>query len=232
GVANAFVRQGFAFARDAAVTLGNTKVLSRQEAQAVARRVLPRAQVGQDPATERKASRKTPSYADFLEQFWTRVSPKWKPTTLKSQGHYRRCYLDTAFAGKFIDEIEPADVQKWFNAVSNTGGPGAGNRCFEILRSMFNYAERWGCRAEGSNPCMFIRANKRRKCERFLSDQEVKRLGEVLDQKRKTKPLHAIIIYLLLLTGCRRSEIINLVWSEIRGSRLLLHDSKTGPRTV
>ena len=57
-------------------------------------------------------------------------------------------------------------------------------------------------------------------------------MGEVLDRRRKIQPLQAIIIYLLLLTGCRRSEIVNLVWSEVRGSRLLLHDSKTGPRTV
>ena len=39
-------------------------------------------------------------------------------------------------------------------------------------------------------------------------------------------------IYLLLLTGCRLSEIVNLTWSEVKGGRLLLHDSKTGPRTV
>jgi integrase len=97
---------------------------------------------------------------------------------------------------------------------------------------MLNHAERWGYRPEGSNPCTFIRANKRRKCERFLSDQEVARLGKVLDARRKTDPLRAIIIYMLLLTGCRRSEITELTWGEVKGNRLLLHDSKTGPRTV
>jgi integrase len=47
-----------------------------------------------------------------------------------------------------------------------------------------------------------------------------------------TQPAHATVIYLLLLTGCRLSEILGLTWSEVKGSRLLLHDSKTGPRTV
>lgn len=214
------------------VTLGSTKVLTKQEALKVARRVLLRAQVGEDPASERVRTRKTPSYADFLDLYWRRASPKWKARTLDTQTHYRRRYLDNAFIGKFVDEIDQADVLAWFNRVSNTGGPGAGNRCFEILRSMLNHAERWGYRPEGSNPCTFIRPNKRRKCERFLSDQEVSRLGKVLDARRKTDPLRAIIIYMLLLTGCRRSEITDLTWGEVKGSRLLLHDSKTGPRTV
>lgn len=214
------------------VTLGSARVLSKHQALAVARRILLRAQVGEDPASERIRTRKTPSFADFLDLYWKRAAPKWKSRTVQTQTHYRRRYLDGAFVGKFIDEIEQSDVLAWFNRVSNTGGPGAGNRCFEILRSMLNHAERWGYRPEGSNPCAFIRPNKRRKCERFLSEQEIARLGDALDLARKKQPLRAIIIYLLLLTGCRRSEITDLTWSEVKGGRLLLHDSKTGPRTV
>ena len=119
-----------------------------------------------------------------------------------------------AFPGKFIDEIEPADVLGWFNRVSVNGGPGAANRCLELLRAMFNYAEHWGMRAESTNPCVAIPPNKSRKCERFLSNQEIARLGEVL------------------LTGCRPSESVDLTWGEVSGSRLLVHDSKTGPMTV
>jgi integrase len=214
------------------VTLGSTNVLTKHEALKVARRVLLRAQIGDDPASERIRIRGAPSFADFLDLYWKRASPKWKARTLDTQTNYRRLYLDNAFPGKFIDEIDQADVLAWFNRVSNTGGPGAGNRCFDILRSMFNCAERWGYRPEGSNPCSFISPNKRRKCERFLSDQEIARLGKVLDARRQTDPLRAIIIYMLLLTGCRRSEITDLRWGEVKGSRLLLHDSKTGPRTV
>ena len=42
----------------------------------------------------------------------------------------------------------------------------------------------------------------------------------------------ADIIRLLLLTGCRKSEIVRLRWSEVRGNVLALADAKTGPRTV
>ena len=214
------------------ITLGNASVLSKTQALTVARRILLRAQVGEDPATKRKETRKVPNYDDFLTMYWKQAARKWKPSTLRTHDYYRRRHLDHAFFGMFIDEIEQSHVLTWFNKVSAGGGPGAGNRCFEILRSMFNHAERWGLRPEGSNPCSYIRPNKRRKCERFLSNQEIGRLGNVLSRKTHTHPLHVAIVYLLLLTGCRLSEIMNLTWSELKGGRLLLHDSKTGPRTV
>jgi integrase len=40
------------------------------------------------------------------------------------------------------------------------------------------------------------------------------------------------VITLLLLTGCRYREILTLQWQDVKGGRLLLRDSKTGPRTV
>ena len=40
------------------------------------------------------------------------------------------------------------------------------------------------------------------------------------------------MVRLLLLTGCRKSEILTLRWSDYREGHLFLRDSKTGPRTV
>ena len=218
--------------RTRTVTIGNAKVLSEAQAMDVARRVLLRAQVGQNPAEKRKARRKTPRYVEFLENYWRKVSPRWKPSTQKTHALYRQNYLQSAFTGMFLDEIEEGHVQEWFNRVTDTGGPGAANRSCEILRAMMNKAEEWGVKPEGSNPCASIRMNKRRKCERFLSDQEFERLGKALDKRRTGYPLHCAVLHLLMLTGCRKSEITGLAWSEVKGRRLLLTDSKTGPRTV
>ncbi|MEL7198771.1 MAG: site-specific integrase [Pseudomonadota bacterium] len=218
--------------RTRTVTLGNAKILREAQAMDVARRVLLRAQVGQNPAEKRKKRRRVPLYTDFLDTYWRKVSPSWKTSTLKTHGLYRQNYLQTAFAGMFLDEIEQVHVQEWFNRVTETGGPGAANRSCEILRSLMNKAEEWGIKPEGSNPCTSIRMNKRRKCQRFLSDQEFRRLGTAIDNNRKSRPVHCAALSLLILTGCRKSEITGLTWSEVKGRRLLLTDSKTGPRTV
>ena len=66
--------------------------------------------------------------------------------------------------------------------------------------------------------------------ERFLSVDELKRLGFVLDHAEDTQATAAI--RLLLFTGARSSEITGLKWDWIRGTRAVLPDSKTGPKTI
>lgn len=60
------------------ITLGNANVLSKSQALTVARRILLRAQVGEDPATKRKEARKVPTYDDFLTMYWKQAAAKWK----------------------------------------------------------------------------------------------------------------------------------------------------------
>ena len=93
-------------------------------------------------------------------------------------------------------------------------------------------AEAWGHRPENSNPCKGIRRYRQVRSERFLSPEEYRRLAEVLERHEAERPQHAAAVRLLLLTGCRKSEILTLEWRFYREGRLYLPDSKTGPRTV
>ena len=68
--------------------------------------------------------------------------------------------------------------------------------------------------------------------ERFLSPEEYRRLAAVLVRHEADRPLHVAALRLLLLTGCRKSEILTLQWRYYREGRLYLPDSKVGPRTV
>jgi len=214
------------------VTLGSAALLTESEVRRLARHVLLRAQTGGDPSEDRQAARSTPTFEAFLDDYWRRTSPQWKPSTLRTHDIYRRGYLDGAFKGKTVDEITKPDVLAWFNQVTDRGGPGGANRVHAILNAMFAKAEAWGHRPEGSNPCRGIRLNRRRKMERFLSIQELARLGEALEGERADYPDQTAAVLLILFTGCRVSEILGLRWSDIRGHRLHLRDSKTGPRTV
>ncbi len=79
--------------------------------------------------------------------------------------------------------------------------------------------------------------NRQRRHERFLTEEEFHRLGQVLDGAEESggaTVYAAMAIRLLLLTGCRKSEVLNLHWDHIDlGAReMRLPDSKTGPRTV
>jgi hypothetical protein len=132
---NVYIVQTRMAGRLRTVTIGPASVLTRHQAQMVARRVIAYAQVGRDPATDRKRIRSAPRFDDFLKEYWTRWSPQWKPSTLATHDGYRRLYLDNAFKGVFIDELNEADVAKWFSDLNNRAGPGAANRTLEISRT-------------------------------------------------------------------------------------------------
>ena len=214
------------------VTIGNAAALTRRQARDIARRVKLRAQAGEKPAQERKATRATPAFTRFLALYFERIAPSWKPSTARTHHQYRAQHLDRAFADRHLDEITKADVQRWFVDVSDRSGPGAANRTMAILRAAFNKAEKWGMRPEGSNPCTGVKLNRARKFERFLSDAEIGRLGAALRRHELECPGPVAIIRLLLLTGCRYSDIAQLTWGEVVRSKIKLDDSKTGPRTV
>ena len=218
------------------VTIGSAAIITRHQAESVARRVFAHAQVGNNPAAERRRIRSAPRFDDFLDEYWQRWSPRWKPSTLKTHSRYREHYLDSAFPGLFIDDVADEHVVRWFADLNVRTGPGGANRTLSILNHLFNKAEEWGYRPANTNPCRAVRRNRDRRRDRFLSREELARLGNVLNAVRAQEdPLRrsaADAVTLLLLTGCRSSEIMGMKWSDVRGNRLTLEDSKTGPRTV
>jgi integrase len=115
--------------------------------------------------------------------------------------------------------------------------PYQANRTLGVLSKMMNLAEIWGLRDRHSNPCEDIQRHPERKRERFLSLKEVKALGRVLDaaaSDRSEGKYACTAFRLLLLTGCRLSEIQKLEWKHVYldEGELRLPDSKTGAKTI
>jgi len=214
------------------ITIGDAAILTERIAKDVARRLILRIELGENPADKKQRGRKTPTYAAFLQSYWEVAAPTWKASTREIQNIYRRTHLKQAFAGMFIDEITHADAVRWHAELTRSAGPGAANRAMEILKAMFGKAEAWGYLPEHSNPFRGVKRNRGRKIERFLSHDEMARLGRALAAHRAEHPVEVSVISLLALTGCRRGEILNLTWGEVQGRKLKLTDSKTGPRIV
>ena len=127
--------------------------------------------------------------------------------------------------------VRMTGVAAWFDA-ARRDRPGAANGALEILRTMMNRAEEWGLRGRRSNPCLGIAKNPRNHVARFLDTNELARLGRALDAHEARRPEAVAAIRLLALTGCRRSEVLDLRWRNIGADSLNLEDSKTGPRAV
>ena len=176
------------------------------------------------------ASADAPSFEAVAETVFRRYARVWKPQTTYVNRSYYRCTLAPWFAGWPVADVDRQEVERWFASLRAT--PVSADRSMPVLSVILTEAERMGHRPEGSNPCRGIRRYRRKGRERYLSDAELRRLAERLSVHQGQRPLQVAAVRLLLLTGCRHSEVLTLRWSDYREGRLFLRDTQSGPRTV
>ena len=153
-----------------------------------------------------------------------------KPRTLETNDRLIRRHILPAFGYLTVDAVTREQVQDWF--ASSSQRPGGANRAMPVLSMMMRTAELWGCRVHNTNPCKNTHHFKTAPKERYLTPDEIGRLNAVLTRNEFYCPQTVTIIRLLLLTGCRFGEIAALEWDWIKGKRIHLPDSKSGPHTV
>ena len=204
--------------------VGDAADMGVNEARSRAREMLAAIRRGETPGFAETL------FEDFVETVFRHHARVWKKGTLAVNRGYLRNQILPYFAGRPVAEIDRPEVVAWFAALRTT--PAAADRSMPILSVIMREAEAMGLRPEGSNPCQGIRRYRRKGRERFLSDEEVRCLSKTLAAHETHSPLAVAAIRLLLLTGCRKNEILTLRWSDYREGHLFLRDSKTGPRTV
>ena len=207
--------------------VGDAAVMSEAEARARARSMLAALRDDRDVEAELSGDA---LFETVAEEVFSRYGRRWKPRTLTVNRRYLQNQILPFFAGRPIAEIDREEVQRWFRSLHAT--PAAANRSAPILSVIMQQAEAWGYRPDDGNPCTGIKRYRQKRLERFLSPEEYRRLSMALDRHEARQPFRVAALRLLLLTGCRKSEIVTLEWRFYRDGRLYLADSKTGPRTV
>ena len=140
-----------------------------------------------------------------------------------------------ALRNRKVADVTRADIVRLHHSLRET--PYQANRVLALLSKMMPLSEKWGLRPDGSNPCRHVEKFKEAKRERYLSADELARLGDVLTERERMAteaPSVVAAVRLLILTGCRLSEILTLQWPHVdfAGACLRLPDSKTGAKTV
>ena len=207
--------------------VGQAEALNADEARNRAMAMLASIRNGKDAEA---AALSTVPFETVADEVFRRYARNWKPSTLSVNRNYYRNHILPWFEGRPIAEITAHDVRRWFASLHNT--PVSADRSAPILSVIMRQAEVYGYRPEGTNPCAGIRRYRRQGRQRFMSTAEIRRLGGVLAHHEVEHPQAVAVIRLLLLTGCRKGEIVTLKWRFYREGNLFLPDSKTGPRTV
>ena len=222
--------------RSVKVTIGPHGPITPAAARAKAAEIVTLAKTGRDVAGKTPRARGSATVADLAKRFMDEYAPAHlKPGTARL---YRKI-IDNRILPRLgkrrVGEIGKSDVVALHHDMRDV--PDHANRTLSLLSRMLTLAEVWEMRPEGVNPCRHVRKYPEHKRERFLSDDEYRRLGAALrDAEREgfASPVAVAAIRLLMLTGCRSGEIMSLRWEyvDLEAGEIRLPDSKTGAKVV
>jgi integrase len=201
-----------------------------------ARRLLGLKAAGQDPALDRDRQKGAATVAElgtrFLQQY---VAQHCKARTAEEYQRAIELHVGPTLGRLRIADLTRADVAGFHHQLRDR--PYQANRSIAVLSKMMNLADAWGLRTDGINPCRHIKKYKEVKRERYLTSEELRRLGKVLADAQadgSESPFVLAAIGLLILTGARLTEILTLRWEyvDLQHGVLRLPDSKTGAKQV
>lgn len=215
------------------VTIGRHGLFTADEARRRAVRIIINIKDGEHST---RSPADTVTVAELAERFLKEhVAVYCRPGTEKMYASALRRFILPAYGHLPVGVVERDHVADLHYHMRDK--PYQANRVLDIASKMFNLAEVWRWRRGGSNPCRLVRKYAQHKRERFLSESEFRRLGSTLTEMeaKRSLPIHAAAaIRLLMLTGCRKNEIVALRWQQVdlEAGELRLVDTKTGPRLV
>jgi integrase len=186
------------------------------------------------------------------------VCPTRKARTADLYDMYFRRHIRPELGTKRAREVRPNDVAKLRRKIG-AKAPVTANRIVALISGLYSWAARTGRVPHDLRPARGITRYREERRERFLSSAELERLGDALreaetvgipwtvddsnpkakhvpkkNRRTKVSPFATVALRLLLFTGCRLREILNLRWMEFDRDRglLPLPDSKTGRKPV
>ena len=222
--------------RPVKATIGPHGTVTPADARTRAAEMMSDARAGKDPAAWNRPDAKAPTVRELSRRFLDEYVPSHcKPSTAEEYRRSVELFIDPRIGKRRVPDIQRSDIAALHHDMRET--PYQANRTLGVLSKIFNLAELWDLRPDGSNPCRHVKRFREEKRERFLSDAEYRRLGETLKEigADGSETLSAITaIRLLMLTGCRLSEIQKLRWEhvDLEAGELHLPDTKTGAKAV
>lgn len=232
------------------ITIGPHGVFTPDQARREAQLILADAKRGIDRGLQKKEAREGLTLSNAIERF----IDSHAETQLKSSTQYQYAaalhnLVEPSLGGKLLKDISVKDVSRLHN--NHADRPYLANRMIAALSSLFSKAANWGEIEKGSNPCEMVQRFPESKRERFLSETEIQSLGRTLNSAWPTSlddtdswsnltrlprpsPWAIAAIWLLLLTGARRNEVLTLKWEDFHSEQhaARLPDSKSGAKTL
>lgn len=169
---------------------------------------------GENPAAKKRAARGEITLDGLFEEYMARHAEVHNRRPDKARSNYR-LYL-SLWASRKLSHIKRADVQALHAKLGREKGRVTANIAVRLLRAMFNKAIEWEM-WDTHNPVKGIRLFPEESRERFLQPDELPRFfNAVADEPNETIRDYVLIS---LLTGARRSNVLEMRWEEVNLER-------------
>lgn len=210
-------------------TVSASAALVDEASHDVVKRAAPRkhtARRGASRAQGRKAEGGV-TFKQLAHRFKRDCRYRWKPSTFASHCRQIDRQLTPVFGTRQVSMLSRNDVEQWYENPA-TACP----RALSVLSSTMRHAEELGLRAHNTNPCAGLRKKQTGFKANCPDADGYGRIGHGIRNATGNDCLPAAIVEFLAMTGARRSEALSAEWNHLHGNRLVLPDSKSGPRTI
>lgn len=234
--------------------LGRAGTLKASEAREAARKAIANATLGTDLAKSRADERAGVTVAELMKLYIARTRIHRKASTADGYEGIAKVNIVPHIGTSKAAAVTLSDVQRMHGKVSETRGKYAANRAVAVLKAAYAWGGKRGHVPEGYNPASGVDRYKEKARKRYLKPAEMLAIGEAMieaetiglpveagDAKHAPKgqrvvmsPYATAAIRLIMLTGARKREILDLRWDEVDLERgvLRLPDSKTGEKDI
>jgi integrase len=166
---------------------------------------------GENPAEDRREKRLEGTLGNLFDRYLElHAKPHKGPRSVAEDEALFRRYLET-WRNRRLSETRRRDVERLHVGVAEQHGIFAANRMLALLSTMFNKSLEWGWR--GPNPCKGVRKFPEQSRERFVTTDEMPRFLRALAEEPNAD--FRDIVLLGLLTGARKSNILEMRWHDI-----------------
>lgn len=225
GISSYIVQYRNAEGRTRRMVIGRVGVITPEQARERAREKLTDASAGKDPSALRHANRKGIDMAELCDMY-LKIASEWvKPSTLAMDKSRINTHVKPLIGTRLISGLKKSDIEKMQLDIASgktakkrnatgrygltSGGKGVAARTTGMVATILQFAVDKNMIT--LNPARGIRKYQDRKVIRYLNHDEIKKLGIILREMEKN-PFNSsavAIIRILLMTGCRRNEILS-----------------------
>jgi integrase len=227
------------------LTIGKANKLTPEEARAEAVKKFAEIEKGSDPAYDKKEARHAIGITELCDLYLKDAENRIKASTLAMDKSRIERHVKPLLGNLSVKSVRLKDIEKFQNEVAagktavertegrsglTTGGRGVAARSVGMLGTIFEFAKRRGI--IDTNPARGVKKFVDGKNKRFLSFEEIALLGKAIKdaEAERENPTGIAAIKALLLTGCRKNEILSLPWDwfDANARCIRFGDTKSG----